>query len=143
MAHDEMPAWLQRHLAVYAARSAHEFCAGRIRQKLAYGTNTETLLVEAYEMVRREIGPFPSEDNYGLAPNLEEDDAVERQMREITANNFEAISETESYMWGLGIAGIFHQWERETRKVIASLQENPPEAGKLNRMYFRGTLQGG
>ncbi len=136
-----LQSWLQRQPAIYAARSAHEFCAGRIRQKLAYGTNTETLLDEAYEMVRRDTGWSPSGEDYDALPlNPKEYDPIQRQMGEIAAYNFEAMSETESYMWGLGIAGIFHLWERETRKVIVSLQKNPPnseELDKLNNMRFK------
>lgn len=132
----EMPLWLARDFVLYAARSAHNFCAARIRQKLAYGTNTETLLAEADDMVRRDIGSFPSEGSYDPYPDPEEDEALEQRMREIAANNYEALSETEAYMWGLGIAGIFHRWERDTRGAIAALQDNPPDPEKLNRMGF-------
>ncbi len=57
-------------------------------------------------------------------------------MREIAMRNYDSLSETETYMWGLGIAGIVHQWERDTRVVITALGENPPNAEKLERMDF-------
>jgi len=50
------------------------------------------------------------------------------------------MSETESYMWGLGVAGIFHLWEHETRKFIVNLQKNPlnsVELDKLNDVGFK------
>lgn len=58
---DEIPQWMERRLAPYAERSAHNFCAARIRKKLVNDSTAETLLTEAFDMVRQEIGPFPSE----------------------------------------------------------------------------------
>lgn len=133
----ELPSVERTGFLLYAARSAHQFCAVRIRQKLAYGTNTETLLAEADEMVRRDVGDYPSEDTYDADPDSEEAEALEQAMREIFVSNYEALSETESYMWGLGIAGLFHQWERDTRGVIAVLQDNAPNSEKLNSMSFK------
>jgi hypothetical protein len=69
-------------------------------------------------------------------PDGDEDEATERDMREIAMRNYDSLSETETYMWGLGIAGIVHQWERDTRVVITALGENPPNAEKLERMDF-------
>ena len=77
------------------------------------------------------------EDYDALPLNPKEYDPIQRQMGEIAAYIFEAMSETESYIWGLGIAGIFHLWERETRKVIVSLQKNPPKSEELNEMGFK------
>lgn len=136
---DEMPPWMERHLAVYAARSAHNFCAARIRKKLVNETSTEILLAEAFDMVRRDIGPFPSEDTPFADPFPDDDDdATERDMREIALRNFKSLSETETYMWGLGIAGVFHQWERDTRFVIAALRLQRPSPAKLEKMDFAG-----
>jgi hypothetical protein len=39
-------------------------------------------------------------------------------------------------MWGLGIVGIVHQWERDTRGVIAALAKKPPTPEKLEKMGF-------
>jgi len=72
--------------------------------------------------------PFPDDDD---------DEATERQMREIATRNYDSLSETESYMWGLGIAGVVHQWERDTRVVIAALSEKPLTFEKLEKMDFR------
>jgi hypothetical protein len=136
---DEMPPWMERHLAPYAARSAHKFCAARIRKKLVNESAAETLLTEAFDMVRKEIGPFPSEANHLVEVFLEaEVDPTEIQMREIALRNYESLSETESYMWGLGIAGVFHQWERDTRAVIMALSVEPPNPAKLERLKFTG-----
>jgi hypothetical protein len=122
-------------MAVYSARTAHQFCAARMRRKLVNESDTNILLGEAFEMVRREIGSFPSEDRPGNDP-YPDDDSTERAMREIAAENFEALMETESYMWGLGIAGIFHLWERETRRVIQALNSTAaPE--KLEKLDFK------
>jgi len=88
-------------------------------------------------MVGRDIGPFPSEDNPPTDPFPDDDgDPTERDMREIALRNFESLSETETYMWGLGIAGVFHQWERDTRFVIAALSKAPPGPAKLEKMDF-------
>lgn len=133
---DEAPHPLSKIFVLYAIRSAHEFCAARIRKKLADGTDASTLLAEAYETVRRDIGPFPSEETHGNDPYLEEGDPLERDMREIASRNFESLSETESYMWGLGIAGVFHQWERDSREAVATLGNPPPEVDQLNKMTF-------
>jgi hypothetical protein len=135
---DEMPPWMERHLAAYAARSAHNFCAARIRRKLVNETSAETLLAEAFDMVRRDIGSFPSEDyppNNDPFPD-DDDDPTERDMTEIALRNYESLSETESYLWGLGITGVFHQWERDTRFVIVALSEEPPTPAKLEKMDF-------
>jgi hypothetical protein len=133
-----MPSWMQRHLAVYAARSSHEFCAERIRKKLIAETSAETLVAEAFEMVRRDIGPFPAEEHPTNEPfpDDDEDEATERDMREIASRNYDSLSETETYMWGLGIAGIVHQWERDTRVVITALGENLPSPERLEKMDF-------
>jgi hypothetical protein len=135
---DEMPPWMERRLAASVARSARNFCAARIRRKLVNETSAETLLAEAFEMVRRDIGPFPSEDNPTNDPFPDDnDDSTERDTHEIALRNFESLSETEAYMWGLGIAGVFHQWERDTRFVIAAPSEKPPTPKKLETMDFR------
>lgn len=90
-------------------------------------------------MVRRDIGPFPSEDNPPTDHPFsdDDDDPTERDMRDIALRNFESLSETETYMWGLGIAGVFHQWERDTRFVIPALSQESPTPEKLETMDFR------
>ena len=132
-----MPLWMQRHHAVRAARSSHNFSAKQIRKKLIVETSAEVLLAEAFEMVRRDIGAFPSEENPANEPFPNDvDEATERDMREIAMWNYNSLSEIESYMWGLGIAGVFHQWERDTRAVITALAEKPPASEKLQKMDF-------
>lgn len=139
---DEIPQWMERRLAPYAARSAHNFCAARIRKKLVNDSTAETLLTEAFDMVRQEIGPFPSEDHPVAEPFFDaEDDPTERETVEIAVRNLESLNETESYMWGLGIAGVFHQWERDTKFVIAALSEKPPNLKTLERSDFEGLCQ--
>jgi hypothetical protein len=119
---NEMPPWMHRHFAVYVARSSHNFCAKQIRKKLIVETNADALLAEAFAMVRREIGTFPSEENPANSPFPDdEDESTERDMRDIAMRNYDSLSEIETYMWGLGIAGVFHQWERGTRDVIRLL----------------------
>jgi hypothetical protein len=134
---DEMSPWMQRCSAADVARSVHAACAARIRRKLADNTTGQTLLDEAFEMVRRDIGPFPSEENPSNEPFPDEDeDPTERDMQQIARSNFEFLSETKSYMWELGIVGVFHQWERDTRFVIAALSTTPPKPEKLANADF-------
>ena len=129
---------MERDFAVYRARSSHNFSAERIRKKLVAETDAETLLTEAFEMVGRDIGPFPSEEHPRNETFLDddEDEATERGMREIAMYNYNSLSETETYMWGLGIAGVVHQWERDSRVVIAAIAEKPPTREKLSRRWI-------
>jgi hypothetical protein len=133
----EMPPWMQRHFAVYAARSSHNFCAKQIRKKLIVETSADALLAEAFAMVNRDIGTFPSEENPANSPFPDdEDESTERDTRDIAMRNYDSLSEIETYMWGLGIAGVFPQWERGTRDVIATLARKPPPPEKLENMHF-------
>jgi hypothetical protein len=133
----EMPPWMQRHFAVYAARSSHNFCAKQIRKKLIVETSADALLAEAFAMVNRDIGTFPSEENPANSPFPDdEDESTERDMRDIAMRNYDSLSEIETYMWRLGIAGVFPQWERGTRDVIATLARKPPPPEKLENMHF-------
>jgi hypothetical protein len=131
-----MPVWMRLRHILPAARIAHNFCAERIRKKLLPETSAEILLAEAFDMVRREMGPFSWDGNEFSEPFPDEDDVTERDMREIALRNYDSLSEIETYMWGLGVAGVFHQWERDTRMVIAALQKHPPKPERLEKMDF-------
>ena len=135
----EPPPWIKRYMLFDGAQAAHKFCAARILQKLSHGADNETLLSEADAKVRQEIGLFPSEDiNEYYGPHASEDDETELVMREVSARNLEALLEVEAYMWGLGIAGIYHQWERSTRDALAFLSALPTPTAKLQRLDFNG-----
>jgi hypothetical protein len=49
-----------------------------------------------------------------------------------------APEDSSPVVWGLGIAGVFHQWERDTRAVIMALSVEPPNPAKLERLKFTG-----
>ena len=130
---EELPPWLD--FLVYSYTTAHEFTTAQLRRKLSVNTSIEALQAEADEMVRRDIGSFPSEarDPYSTP---EEEAELERNMRSIAARNFDSLQETESYMWGLGIAGLFHQWERDTRQAVKHYHPSPITDLQLNRLKF-------
>jgi hypothetical protein len=105
-------------------------------QKLSCGTDATNLLDEAFNMVRTEMGDFPSDGSYSFSDGFRDDetDSLESSLNDIALDQYEALSETEAYMWGLGIAGLVHQWERDTRKVIIAFAFLPRDPRKLEGM---------
>jgi hypothetical protein len=109
-------------------QEAHRQSALRIRRKLSHNSAPEALLLEATESVRQSWGAFPSdylEETNDPFPDEDKNMITEREMREMAHKIYEELSETEAFMWGLGIVGIFHQWERSTRRAVSDLTARP------------------
>ena len=59
-----------------------------------------------------------------------------RQREQAQEDYCKRLGRTESEMWGLGIAGLFHQWERNTKGAILAFSDKPP--ARLERKDFQG-----
>jgi hypothetical protein len=131
---EEPPSWMD--FLIYSYRTAHEFTAARIRKKLSVNSTPDALMAQADEIVWHDIGSYPSEERYDPYSDPEEDARLEADMRKIALRNYNSLLETESYMWGLGIAGIFHQWDRDTRQAVKHYHTTPPDDVRLSRLKF-------
>jgi hypothetical protein len=118
---NETPPWLSRIAIFWFAQTENRRFSKRLRSKNAWQTDPSSLRLEADEMVRREIGSFPSESAFDPDEDPEELAQLEASMRRTADDFFESLQETESYSWGLAIAGIFHLWERDACRAIAEL----------------------
>lgn len=120
---------LKRPPIFWGRASGHQWGASRIRQRLL-GASVD------FDDEARQLADasFPNvvqffddhEDDY-------EQYVAEKQMRTQTLEDCQQqIEITESYLWGLGIAGVYHQWERDVRDVI-SVFEEPKSSTKKNQ----------
>jgi len=129
----DLPAWWYRPIDFVVAASAHSWAVERMRAKLA--SDPGFIETESDRMVLRDFGGAPSTDP-GARMN-DEDERQEARLREQAREDYcNMLRRTESDMWGLGIAGLFHQWERSTKHVIAAF--SPKLLAKLERKDFNG-----
>jgi hypothetical protein len=101
--------------------------AERLRLKSSWRADPESLRRDADNIIRGDMGRFPSEEPHD--PDEDEDELRDYNaaMRSLADHIFEGLQETESYSWGLAIAGIVHQWERDTRRIVENLLPRVPK----------------
>ena len=120
---------LLRPIVFWGRESGHRWSAGRIRSKLSSGS--VDFAVEAEHLTEAEFGPK------GQHYADDEEAYTERRMREQSVEDHQRMLErTESYLWGLGIAGIYHQFERDIREVIDAFTKPKLKASKLQSAKF-------
>jgi hypothetical protein len=125
-----LPDILRRPIVFWGLESGHRWSADRIRSKLSIGSND--FAAEAEHLTEAELG---TEEQY---PGDDEDAHVEWQIRAQSVENHQRMLErTESYLWGLGIAGIYHQFERDVREVIAAFTKPRLETIRLQGANFK------
>jgi hypothetical protein len=119
----ELPDWMERHILLMTAKEAHGWAAERMRAKLL--SDPDFVAAEAERLILRDFGPIPPMGSDARMD--EEDEELDwRQRQQALEIARDMLEHTESYMWGLGIAGLFHQWERGTKGVIMQLSVPPP-----------------
>ncbi len=129
----DLPAWWYRPIGFVVAASAHSWAVERMRAKLA--SDPGFIETEGDRMILRDFGDAPSPDPD--ARMSDEDERQEVQMREQAREDYcNMLRRAESDMWGLGIAGLFHQWERSTKHFIATFSAEP--LAKLEHKDFNG-----
>jgi hypothetical protein len=122
----------------WSSKSQGERFAKQLRLKADRQSDRESLKLAADEMVRQTIGRFPSEETADPWDDPDKLAALEVGMRQVALDYLEGLEETQSYSWGLAIAGIFHLWERDTRRAVSELL-NAPSAliKKIERAKFK------
>jgi len=111
----------------WRSENSHGWVAERIRSKLSLGT--VDFAAEAERLTEVDFGP---EDRY---QGDDEEAYAERQMRAQCIEDCRMrLEQTETYLWGLGIAGIYHQFERDVREVVAAFKR--PQPPKLSTAKF-------
>ena len=127
----DLPAFWYRPIGFVIAENAHSLAVERMRAKLA--CDPGFIEAEADRMVRCDFDGVPSTDTDAMIND--EDEREEVRMREDAREHYRVmLRRTESDMWGLGIAGLFHHWERDTKHLAASYITKPPTT--LERMKF-------
>jgi hypothetical protein len=102
---DKLETLLKRPAVFVVALGAHMWSADRLRQRLS--TSPDELQAQAYALADVDLG-HPSN-------GADDDDWLSYQHH--ASQYLSSLKSTESYLWGLGVAGLFHQWEREMRQV--------------------------
>jgi hypothetical protein len=114
---------------LFGRESGHRWSAERIRSKLSL--EAADFAAEAERLAESAFGPV---DQYR---DCDEETFAEWQMRERFVEEYQRrLEQAESYLWGLGIAGIFHQFERDIREVIQAFIVPRPEPRKLQKADF-------
>ncbi len=117
-------------IVFWGRESDHRWSADRIRSKLS--TGSDDFAAEAERLTEAAFGP---EDQY-QGDDDDETHAEWRMRAQSVEDNQRMLERTDSYLWGLGIAGIYHQFERDVREVIGDLMKPKPEAAKLRFADF-------
>ena len=118
----DLPAWWYRPSDFVVAASVHSWAVERMRAKLA--SDPGFMETEADRMVLRDFADATAMD--ADARMNDEDQRPEMQEREQAHEDYcKMLRRTESDMCGLCIAGLFHQWERGTKHVIAAYSAKP------------------
>ena len=122
-----LPEIFGRPITFLGRKSGHEWSAARIRLKLSSGS--DNFAAEVNQLVLAELG---AEDRIFM----DEGEAwAEQQIRtQFRDDRRWMLESTEAYLWGLGIAGIYHQFERDIREVIDDLLL--PKPSKLQNAKF-------
>ena len=110
--------WLNRIAYFYFAESENRRYAERLRSKIALNGSLEDLKKEASRRLEWEMGKYPSEDAENPYDDPEEAAQIESSMRQIEQDILENLEETDSFIWGLAIAGLYHVWEQETKTIL-------------------------
>jgi len=123
------PDILCRRIVFWGRDSGHRWSAERIRSKLSIGS--DDFAAEAERLTEATFGPEGQYQGDGEAAYNE------WKIREQSVDDHQQMLErTETYLWGLGIAGIYHQFERDIREVIGDFK--PKLAAKaLQRADFK------
>jgi hypothetical protein len=133
-----LPPWMERIAVFWFCSSEAKRFAKQLRLKADRQSDLESLKQEADNMVRRDIGAFPSEDTADEWDDPTESQELETSMRQLARDYLESLRETLSYTWGLAIVGIFHVWERDTRRTVINLsQATPSQIEKIERAKFQ------
>lgn len=102
------------------AKGAHQWATESIRARLASGPN---LFDEAQRLTERDVAGFETghtyDPDYGFGNDAEP--THEQQKKDAIHTYVEMLGSTERYLWGLGIAGLYHQWECDTKQVLHNL----------------------
>jgi hypothetical protein len=130
-----LPDILRRPIVFWGTESGHRWSAERIRSKLSLGA--ADFAAEAERLTEADFGP---EDQY---QGDDEETHAEWQMRAQCVEDYQLrLERTEAYLWGLGIAGIYHQFERDVREVIAAfIRPQPPKLQAANFGQLCGYLE--
>lgn len=124
-----LPDFLKRPMVFWTMESGHRWNADRIRRKLLSGSGD--LPAEAERLTEQDYGPEVP------FPGGSEDDYEEWRMRGNAVEDHQRMLEiTESYLWGLGVAGVYHLWERNAREVIGDFTTPKMDARKLQNLKF-------
>ena len=114
-----LPDFMTRALEFYSAESEHRRFSARLRLKASADGTAEQIRAEAIRRLEFQMGKYPSEEPDVGLDDPEEASAIESSMRQMEADIIESIAETESYAWGLAVAGIYHLWEQTSRKLVS------------------------
>ncbi len=121
--------FLRLPVVLLHVESAHKFSADRLRDKLCSYPND--FAVEAERLTAVAFGPavqFQGGDEDAYTEWAERGHFVEHQKRLLEC--------AESYLWGLGIAGVYHQFERDVRKMVGAFTKPAIIESKLNKANF-------
>ena len=128
----EIPDWWRRPTVFWSAEGAHTWTVERLRSKLV--TQKGFFHEEAIRLLYRDDQAVAKLTDYSQLGEAESRLESLHQQDDLETT-IEMLEETNSYMWGLAIAGLFHQWERDTRKVIASFDKGLSST-KLDKADF-------
>ena len=130
----EPPDWFYRPFVFFEAQRGHEWTSKNLRERL--DTGPRDYLVEAGRMVECDLGPEDASfSNDGQVPDDWEEDE-QRRRAQLQSDYYNLLARTDSYAWGLGIAGLFHQWERDTKNAILELVPSKVYQDRLDRADF-------
>ena len=130
-----LPDILSRPVVFWGRESGHRWSADRIRLKLT--TGPADFAAEAERQAEIAFGPEAQ------CRGGDEEVLVDQQMRAQFVDDYQRMEErTESYLWGLGIAGIYHQFERDIREVIQAFLKPKLTTPKADFTKLCGYLEG-
>jgi hypothetical protein len=115
--------WLNMAPGFVFALMQHRRYASRLRKKMFWGSDDAALHLEATQMTRDILGAFPGEPTFDHDNPDCDSELVAAEMSGVSHQFAEDLRETESYACGLAIAGIYHLWERDTKKLLAALEK--------------------
>ena len=102
------PEFWDRIILFHSAQSENKAYAERLSRKAsAFGSEAE-MWAEADRAVGNWWGKYPSEEPWEWEDASVEAANCERAMREHREDLYRRLQETDSYTWGLAVAGIMH-----------------------------------
>ena len=132
-----------RIIVFHSAQVENEAYGKRLAIKAAAFGSEEELRAEADRLVDYYFGAYPSEE----PPEWEDEDPeetsrVEAGMRQYHGDVILRLRETDSYAWGLAVAGIMHLWERAVRSSLHTFLKPTPSPKALRKRDFKRLCDG-